>query len=95
MWYVEALFKTCNAGDWTFYDAINLDKLVKTSNCGWLSKKLHIRPEGSALGVRGVQISLLFRRTRVRRNDSGICNNEEDGEFLRHHQKRHVLESSS
>jgi hypothetical protein len=61
-------------------------KLVKTSNCGWLSKKLQIR---------GVQISLLFRRTRVRRNDSGICNNEEDGEFLRHHQKRHVLEGSS
>jgi hypothetical protein len=22
MWYVEALFKTCSAGDWTFYDTI-------------------------------------------------------------------------
>jgi len=32
-----------------------------------------------------VQISILFRRTRVRRNNIEICNNEEDEEFLRHH----------
>jgi hypothetical protein len=28
VWYVEALFKTCNAGDWTFYDAIKIDILL-------------------------------------------------------------------
>jgi len=31
MWYVGVLIKTYNAGDWTFYDAINNDKLVKRS----------------------------------------------------------------
>jgi len=31
MWYVEVLRKTYNEGDWTFYNAIKVDKLVKTS----------------------------------------------------------------
>jgi hypothetical protein len=30
MWYVEPLFKTCNAGDWTFYDAIKIKNLKNT-----------------------------------------------------------------
>jgi len=30
MRYVEVLIKTYNAVDWTFYDAISLDGVVKT-----------------------------------------------------------------
>jgi hypothetical protein len=32
MWYVEPLLKTCNAGDWAFYDAINLNNLRLIAN---------------------------------------------------------------
>jgi len=42
-------------GNGVFWDIIKIDDLVK-SNARWLSRKFHIRPAGSALGVQGAAV---------------------------------------
>jgi len=45
VWYVEVLIKTYNAGDWTFYDAIITDGVVKS-----LKFKTRMRAKPASVG---------------------------------------------